>query len=474
MRFIFFLLFTAQAAFGDCRENLVIGAPRYPQDIVILTDAYSSVEEFPDEIRMIANRLGRSVQIINIHSQGEPIPNFRGSWRPEVFDHVISHRGNIDQTLDEIQSQLVGGRIVAVWPGTDGGVPLADLLARRLQAFNPFPFQTPIPQYDKFNTNRLIEEAGLPAVPQLLSNDLDEISEWISNGRFLNNGGAIVVKPIASGGAEDVTIASSLDEALAAARKLIGSRDEYDHLNAKALIAKFLKGPEHAINTVQTYDPHTYKMRPILSGVWEYFKRFTPAGNPIYWYDRFVLDPQSDRKLMATIRYDFQALEKLKMRFGWAHGEVKTTPEGPRLVEMNRRAIGSHIPTFEEILLPGRGQLTLGALAILDPEKLSKIPTYYKGKWEGIVFTLKTNAPGYYISAHADAVLRAIHGYVGHSFYQPRDQPLKPTDSLITGLGHVWIKAKKGDERTIQEAIKRVGEIEDQGLLETKIQPSRP
>jgi biotin carboxylase len=88
-----------------------------------------------------------------------------------------------------------------------------------------------------------IRKAGVRAVKQLVSANIDEVKEYISS--WNPQPFEVIVKPCNSAGSDSVTLCHSLAEIEAAFSVIIGKTNGLGLLNSTVLIQEYLSGTEY-------------------------------------------------------------------------------------------------------------------------------------------------------------------------------------------------------------------------------------
>ncbi|MFF2506421.1 ATP-grasp domain-containing protein [Streptomyces sp. NPDC058067] len=243
---------------------------------------------------------------------------------------------------------------------------------------------------DKYVTRTLLDEAGLPTVRHGLAHSADE-AEAIA----ASIGHPVVIKPRAQAGSIGVVLAADAAEVRAGFTLADGARYGSLPTGHGVMIEEYLMGPEISVDSVvrdgEATCVHVARKR---LGFEPYFEEIGHllAG----WRD----EPWSDavRDLVTT------AHRALGIELGATHAEVRLTPSGPRLVELNGRLGGDLIPYAARMatgvdLVVAAAELALGRVPDLTPseDRCVEIRFHYP-KFDGTVRRLEiaeaARAPG--------------------------------------------------------------------------------
>ena len=173
--------------------------------------------------------------------------------------------------FEEIVEEVSAYKPVAVIPGCETGVELADQLAHFWGLpGNDLAFSRA--RRDKFAMYEAVSKAGLrhldygrfAASPPLVS--------WVKQkNRF-----PVVIKPARSAGADGLHICRSLDEVEQAFEKLTGMNTIFGEPNTSVIAQEFADGYEVVVNTVSCKSWHR------VTDLWRYSKTITADGRSVY------------------------------------------------------------------------------------------------------------------------------------------------------------------------------------------------
>lgn len=304
--------------------------------VVVVVDAYSSGVMYAPALR----RAGFSP--VAVASVPEPAAVFTSSFRPADFDRRYSAAIGGAALVGELE-QLDP---IAVVPGTESGVELADRLAAELTphlANDPGLIRA---RRHKGQMNAALVSAGVPAIRTTCSSDPEYVACWIAQNRL--TAADLVVKPAMSAGTDGVTLVQSDTGWRAAMQQLQGARNPMGLVNDEVVVQERAKGIEYVVDTFTHDGWHT------VTNICRYRKVHNAANFAVYESVEFLLYMAPGHN--ALIRYVEQVLDALGIRFGPAHSEIMLTDGGPRLIETNARLAGGG--------LPGTAQLATGETGV--------------------------------------------------------------------------------------------------------------
>jgi biotin carboxylase len=184
---------------------------------------------------------------------------------------------------------------------------------------------------DKFETRTTLAAAHLPQPAFELAGTL---SDALAAADKL--GYPVVLKPRAAGGSQGVVLvrdAEQLADQFAATRDVpVPHNPVYDHL---VLVEEYVQGPEISVDAVVFQG----RVTPVFVGRKEigFAPYFEETGHVVAAADPLLSDPQ-------LLHYLSGIHSALGVTDGWTHTELKLTPDGPRLIEVNGRLGGDLIP----------------------------------------------------------------------------------------------------------------------------------
>ncbi|MFF4370548.1 ATP-grasp domain-containing protein [Streptomyces sp. NPDC001594] len=311
---------------------------------VVIVDGYSNA---PALVSAFAERGYRAVHVL---SSAEPHP---GMVPPRPEDYAQWFVCPDEAAVDATVSALAALGPVAVVPGQEPGVRLADTLSERLGLATNGTARSAA-RRDKYEMIETLRAAGIRCAEQFKSGSARAVGDWARALGTL----PVVVKPLSSASADNVYICRSAEEAEEAARRVLGSQDVFGGRNTEVLVQSFLEGPEFSVDSVSAEGRHH------LADVWESRRKSIGGGRQIY--DMAVLlDPDAD-PVPALRAYVRTVLDALGIRHGASHAEIILTPRGPALVEIGARMNGAMIPDFYREVL-GTDVARLVAHAYTDP-----------------------------------------------------------------------------------------------------------
>ncbi|GAA5213707.1 ATP-grasp domain-containing protein [Corallincola platygyrae] len=251
---------------------------------------------------------------------------FKGSFRPEDFSatHLMKEYVKLLGTLKAYKP-------VAILPGSELGVELADLLAQEFLLSGNDP-ELSSARRDKYLMQQTIADFGIRSIKQTHAATAEQVSAWRDQQEI---GYPIVIKPIASAGTDSVHLCYDDEDVAAALADIVGVSNVLSETNTAALIQEFVEGDEYIVDAVSCDGRH------FTTNVCRYKK--TKHNKSFTYLESEFFDPNKD-EFAELVAYNNLVLDALKINFGPSHSEIILTESGPVLVEVGARLNGGNAP----------------------------------------------------------------------------------------------------------------------------------
>lgn len=316
----------------------------YNERVVVVVDGHSSGAFLAPAF------LAHGLNSLHVENGLEESEEHRATFAPETFLKTFRFEGNLDWLVDELSRYSVA-HVIA---GTDSGVELADRLANALRLPTANPGDAEVRRH-KGLMQQAAEHAGAGVAEHAVTLSAQEAVAWARSQRRW----PIVVKPLRSAGTEGVQVCATEEELWSSAEQLLASKDLYGHPNRAVLVQEFLDGQEYMVNSVSARGEHR------VMEIWKSAKRDID-GAPVYDYTELIHSSHQHHGQLAD--YVSQILTAVGLRWGPSHTEVIMTEQGPRLVEVAARLMGS-IDASVTTLATGQSQIVSTVRALLDPDR---------------------------------------------------------------------------------------------------------
>ncbi|ANW22178.1 ATP-grasp domain-containing protein [Streptomyces clavuligerus] len=310
---------------------------------VVLVDPYTAARGFPEALAAAGAR------VVRLRSTPRPLAVFRHAVDPFPYADDLVHDGD----LPALVARLRRAGTVAVIPGSEIGVELADALAEALALPTANGTARSAARRDKYLQIERLRAAGVPTTRQLLVRTEAELIRW-----HKETGRTVVLKPLRGAAGEGVHFCDTPEQSAAALRTLRELRLTTEDPHGGVVAQEYLTGTEYVLNTVSRDGVHH------LTDAWR-TERVSANGNRDLCVSHVLLSGGYPG-LAELFRYGRRVLDALGVRHGPAHLEIKTTPDGPRLVEAGIRSSGGGLPLFAREAI-GAGQIEWTVDALLRP-----------------------------------------------------------------------------------------------------------
>lgn len=396
----------------------------------------------------------RGYRVVHVQSSEDIPKDLAGSFEPSCFDELL--------VFDASNPERVLGRlgelgVRAVFIGTESGVTVGDLLASRL-GLPGNDFASSHLRLDKFSMHEALAAGGVTSYKRHLIQSTGEALHWMEREGIQF---PVITKP--RSGAATQFVRRALDGADLERNidESIGKTDLFGKQVEELIVEEYLSGPEFAINGV-IVDGQAY-----VSDVWEYHKRITSQGSIIY--DRDIIISCLDPNYPVLAEYVFDVLAALHFRNGTFHAEVKLEKQGPVLLEVAARPMGSNQPAIVE-RCTGTSQIDLMVDAYLDPQAFArKTAKPYQLLLRSQVIELASHSEGVVREIPLEALMHPSHmpSYSHHKMNIKVGSRVRMTENLLDShLGTIFLLHEDGEQ--INSDYLRIRDLERSGgvLLE--------
>jgi biotin carboxylase len=282
---------------------------------------------------------------------------YRGRPDPFPFIADIVHRGDLVDTLNA----LLPFDPVAVIPGCEPGVELADALSEALNPLTGAPTNGTAlssARRNKYDMVERIKERGVHGARQILVSSEDQLRQW-----HTEIGGMAILKPLRSSSNDGVTWCRTPDDSVQAFHRLNGRENINSEASDGVVAQEYLIGAEYLVNTMSRDGQHH------VCDIWK-THRISANGVPDLMVACQIL-PAAGEVQDKLVPYAFDVLDALDIRHGAGHVEIKMTPDGPCLVEVGARMAGQDIPGYAALAI-GESQVDWMVDAYVRPHRFKQ------------------------------------------------------------------------------------------------------
>jgi phosphoribosylaminoimidazole carboxylase (NCAIR synthetase) len=311
---------------------------------VVIVDAYQPTR------RLAPAFLDAGFRCVRVQSTRDFPAVYRKPFTADQFLANVVHDGDITRTAEQIALY----NPVAVIPGGEIGVELADALSERLDVPTNGTAQSSA-RRDKVRMAETVRAAGLRAPRQIEVRNENALRRW-----HAQIGGRVVVKPARSSGGEGVHFCDTPEQSVAAYRVTAGTRNLFSQTNECILAQEYVAGIEYVVNAVSRDGRHH------VCDMWRTSR--LSRNDVLDLCDAVHLMPREGQAQDQLAAYAEQVLDALGIRHGPSHLEIKMTADGPCLIEAAARIPGADLPHYARLAL-GESQLDWIVDAYLRPER---------------------------------------------------------------------------------------------------------
>lgn len=289
-----------------------------PRTVLLISSGYHLYREYL--LRMISNQ-ARVWLFVDREVQWER-PYVVGSTKVDTLDvpamlaaaRALSSELKIDGVICWDEIRIVHAARLADALGLPSGPPQAIACCR-----------------DKHQTRTALAAAGVAQAQSILVSTAAE-----AKAAAQTIGYPVIVKPRALGASYGVSLANGPSELAAAYAHARGAHEDgVPFFDAGVLIEEYMDGPEISVDTA--FADGVMMPMFVARKVTGFFPHFEEIGHVVDAADPLLEDPQL-RGVLAG------AHKAVGFKTGITHTELRLTPSGPKIVEINARLGGDMIP----------------------------------------------------------------------------------------------------------------------------------
>ncbi|WP_419420170.1 ATP-grasp domain-containing protein [Legionella sp. D16C41] len=338
---------------------------------------------------------------------------------------------------------------LAIIPGTEEGVPLAETLATILTPQFANDPKKALNRLHKALMQKALQEAGVPALKTISTASEDEAETWLKLNQLTD--APLIIKPPISAGSDKVfhipakgDWKKAFNQVLTEPSKLSGA------INKTVVIQEQAIGTEYAVGTVSANGKH------YLAHLIKYNKTSFNNRQTIYDYVEFV--PYNEKAHQELFAYTQKALDALGIRWGAAHNEIMLTKEGPRLIETGARMCGGPVVGFAR---EASGSSQADKLVEIYADGDVAIKNYELTKTVVPVF-LKSPANGQLANVEALTNIPKLLTFLNQHIWFKNGDFVPQTVDYLTSIG---IVALAGDRKSIFLDYQKIRHMESKLIV---------
>ncbi|HAT1979211.1 TPA: ATP-grasp domain-containing protein [Legionella pneumophila] len=369
---------------------------------------------------------------------------FGANMQTSDFIEVIPDQPNLVEVLAKYDP-------IAIIPGTEEGVPLAEALAINLTpqfANDPEKSQN---RLHKAMMQKALQEAGVPALKTLNTASENEVEAWIRTNGLIDS--PLIIKPPVSAGSDKVFHIPARGEWKKAFNRVLSEPSKITgKVNATVVVQEQAIGTEFAVGTVSANGKH------YLAHLIQYNKTSFNDRKTVYDYVEFV--PYSKERYGELFDYTQKALDALGIRWGAAHNEIMLTKDGPRLIETGARMCGGPVIGFAR---EATGSSQADKLVEIYVDGGVSAEEYVFKKTVVPVF-LKSPAKGKISNVEAFADLSKLPTFLNEHIWFKNGDLVPQTVDYLTSIGIIGLA---GDRKSILLDYEKIRNMESKLVIQT-------
>ncbi|HAT7922607.1 TPA: ATP-grasp domain-containing protein [Legionella pneumophila] len=369
---------------------------------------------------------------------------FGANMQTSDFIEIIPDQPNLVEVLAKYDP-------IAIIPGTEEGVPLAEALAINLTpqfANDPEKSQN---RLHKAMMQKALQEAGVPALKTLNTASENEVEAWIRTNGLIDS--PLIIKPPVSAGSDKVFHIPARGEWKKAFNRVLSEPSKITgKVNATVVVQEQAIGTEFAVGTVSANGKH------YLAHLIQYNKTSFNDRKTVYDYVEFV--PYSKERYGELFDYTQKALDALGIRWGAAHNEIMLTKDGPRLIETGARMCGGPVVGFAR---EATGSSQADKLVEIYVDGGVSAEEYVFKKTVVPVF-LKSPAKGKISNVEAFADLSKLPTFLNEHIWFKNGDFVPQTVDYLTSIGIIGLA---GDRDSILLDYEKIRNMESKLVIQT-------
>ncbi|MBR3721758.1 MAG: ATP-grasp domain-containing protein [Selenomonadaceae bacterium] len=370
--------------------------------------------------------------------------------RDEVRARLSKQIPVIDENpnYDEVLRQVKKFNPVHVIAGSEFGVPLSVRLAHDLGLpGNPIESLDAMTQKDAMH--EALKRAGIRHIRGKVVRSVEEAEKCYDE--FGEKG--VVVKLTRGAGTQGLSLCDTKEEMTAAVKKALATPMQAVGEKCEILLQERIHGKEYIVNTVSCAGEHR------LVSMWVYDKIPLPNGTNAYNYAENITKLGIGHSRL--IRYAFDTINAIGIKYGPVHGEYMVDENGPVLIEVNCRPMGAALPRKFADLIWGQHETDSALDAYIDPERfmMQKRKPYRalrKGAIKIFIVPEEVkvdSAPVLQISRQLKSFYSAAFGAIGRE-----NNVLPATNNVETSGGFLYLLHE--DEQAVHEDLDLLHRLE--------------
>jgi ATP-grasp domain len=359
----------------------------------------------------------KGYQLVHVQSSNDIVEDLLVTFKPEDFNNLFIFQDN----LEELHQQLKELNVVHVIAGTETGVFLTDLLAKKLDLPGNDP-STSVLRRNKYEMHEALKRNNIGHAKQGYFHTVDEALNWAYEQEIW----PLVAKPLDSAGSDSVSFCYSIEELSRACTLIINHENKLGFTNEGVLIQECLEGQQYFVNAVTIDGKHA------ITEIWK-----DKRNEGICDIEELL--PYQGKDQEEIIKYVREVLTCLGVEEGPSHTELMFTSRGPVLIESGARMMGT---ILEEAVLAaiGDSHVTATVERYTEPEKfMRRLEVGYILNKNLFCVTLVSNQSGTVVENNTLEKLKSLSSF--HKvFHTPQvGERIHKTVDLFTNPGIIYL-----------------------------------
>lgn len=363
---------------------------------------------------------------------------------PDVPGRVVRGHGIQDQIVGQLRHLGVTRLLGCV----DPSITYTDSLSAQLGLpFNGLRLSEA--RRNKALMSAAVRKAGLRVPLQHETDRLEDLLVWLQTVDY-----PVVVKPVCSGGTDNVHACGTAEEVAAAFSKIYGTRNLMGAMNTSVLAQEFIDGIEYVIDCV------SYDGRHVPIDFFEYQKGMHNGRSFVYEKERYL--HSDDPRVGRLQEFAMGVLDALEFRHGPSHMEVKVNSRGEVvLIEVGARLNGGDIyKLVQDTRCDGKSQVeyTIDEVVGQEPPMAA-----YRSRSHGVrVYVVSTVEGRLTQIRHLDRIA-ALPSYRRTSLHVELGKVVQKTTDMSNDTG--WIDLTNAEPLALRRDEQKLDEILSGGIL---------
>lgn len=351
-------------------------------------------------------------------------------------------------TIETMAEQLRKLKITHLIGCVDPSITYADRLCAQLGLpFNGLRLSEA--RRNKVLMNDAVRKAHLRTPAQFETDRFEDLSSWLDHVTY-----PIVIKPVSSGGTDQVYLCESVNQASEYFHRIYGTKNLMGTINTSVLAQEYINGLEYAVDCVSFNGVH------IPIDIFQYQKGTHNGRAFIYEKERFL---RSDNPMSRRLQEFAQgALDALEFRTGASHMEVKhTSCDDLVFIEVGPRLNGDDAHKLVRLTrADGKSQLEYTIDAVLGNPPPDSI---YQTAKEGLRVHIISESEGRLKALRNCDKIESLSSFTHMSLHVEIGEHVARTTDLTNGAG--WIDLTNADLAMLQNDERRLDGILGDGIL---------